>query len=149
MVARASYSLDKAHIRPYRAKAGNQIGRGIPVKLDSGEIVACTAIGDDCIGITLVALDGDATKPDADGATAGHTGDVALLGGTGLVAVKVGSSGTATAGSPVKFATAGVSNATVGGGTDKLVVYGQFVESGVSGDIVGMNLGLASYTVGS
>ncbi len=146
MAERAQQRLDKLDIRPYRVKASNTVRRGFPVKRDGDDIIEAAAIGDNAIGIALDAGNGDGTLH-GDGTTAPNTIRVAHY-GPGAVPCLVGTGG-ATAGAPAKWASNGLTNATIGGGNSKLFCHGQFAETGVVGDIVGLLTGTAGFTVGS
>ena len=152
MATRPLKHSKNVELLPYVVKASNTIRHGMPVKLSSGEIVeAGAAIADDCIGIaySIQVLPHGSTFQPATGwtAPAASTVNVALL-GAGIVPVRVGTT-TATAGSFAKMASDGAINGTIGGGSNKLVCLGQFVEAGVTGDLVGLNLAMAAPSVGS
>ena len=70
--------------------------------------------------------------------------------GKGVVMGLVGAGG-ATAGSFAKWSGTGdgLTDGTVGGATTKLVVHGQWQEAGAAGEYAGLNVGMASATVGS
>lgn len=137
MAERAIEILDGAIIKRFIVAANKTVTANFPVKFSGADnaVEAMAAIGDDVIGIAL------------DGGAAGAEVRVALF-GKGVAKVKVGTGG-ATRGSPAKYTSDGLTNATVGGGTTKLVVCGQFLQSGSAGDLVGLNLGAFSFTVGS
>lgn len=137
MVERATEILNGAIIRAYTVAASKTAVKGYPVKLSGSDtaIEKMAAIGDNVIGIAL------------DSGSAGDTVRVALF-GKGACKALVGTGG-ATRGAPAKYAADGLTDATVGGGTTKLTVTGQFLETGVAGDYVGMNLGAFSFTAGS
>lgn len=137
MATRASEVLQYTTIRPYTVAAAQAATKGFAVKHSGADtaIQNMAAVGDNCIGIAL-----------EDGAALAAV-RVALF-GNGIAKAKVGTGG-ATRGAPAKYAANGLTDATVGGATTKLVVLGQFVESGVAGDFVGINLGGFSFTVGS
>jgi len=137
MAARAFEILQYATIRPYTVASGKTGTRGFAVKHSGADdaVEDMAAVGDNCIGIAL----------EAGAALAAIR--VALF-GNGVAKVKVGTGG-ATRGAPAKFAANGLTDATVGGATTKLVVLGQFMQTGVVGDLVGVNLGGFSFTVGS
>lgn len=137
MTARATEVLQYTTIKTFTVASGQIATRGFAVKHSGGDLAIANmaAVGDNCIGIAL-----------EDG-IAGALVRVAMS-GNGIVKVKVGTGG-ATRGSPAKYAANGLTDATVGGGTVKLVIHGQFVESGAVGDLVGLNLGMAAMTVGT
>jgi hypothetical protein len=137
MAARAQEVLQYATIRPFTVASGQVASRGFAVKHSGADdaVQDMAAVGDNCIGIAL----------EAGAALASVR--VALF-GNGICKVKVGTGG-ATRGAPAKYAADGLTNATVGGATTKLVVLGSFMQTGVVGDFVGLNLGGFSFTVGS
>lgn len=135
MVERATEILNGAIVRPYTVAASKTSVKGYPVKLSGSDIEKMAAIGDNVIGIAL------------DTGAAGDTVRVAMF-GKGICKALVGTGG-ASRGAPAKYAADGLTDATVGGGTTKLTVAGQFLETGVVGDYVGLNLGAFSFTVGS
>jgi hypothetical protein len=141
MAARAAIDLSKCHIKPGFVAAANTIRKGFPVKISSFDsngtpvFVEAAAVGDNSVGIAL------------DAGAAGVKIRVAYW-GQGVVEGLVGTGG-ATAGAPAKFVADGMTNATVGGATTKLVVCGQWEETGVAGDLAALNLGGFSFTVGS
>jgi hypothetical protein len=137
MAVRAQERLQNADIRPYTVASAKTVTQGFAVKLSGADdqIENMAAVGDNCIGIAL------------DSGTAGSVVRIALW-GTGVIRAKVGTGG-ATRGGPAKYASDGLTDATVGGGTTKLTVLGQFVDNGAAGDFVGVNLAGFSFTVGS
>lgn len=140
------------NLKPYTVKASNTVRHGMPVKLSSGEIVESgAAIADEAIGIaySIQQLPAGSTRQPGIGwtAPAASVVMVAML-GEGCVPIRVGTGG-ATAGKFAKQVSTGGTDATIGGATTALVCVGQFVETGVAGDLVGCNLGAAAPTVGS
>ena len=101
---------------------------GYPVKRSTSDkyVEKMAAIGDDVYGIAL------------DTCVADETCRVALL-GSGIVDGLVGT-GDATEGVTAKYAADGLTDATIGGGTVKLTKCGTFMQTGVAGDYVGLNL---------
>lgn len=136
MVARATEILEGAIIRPYTVPSGKSVTKGKAVKHSGADdqVEDTAAVGDNAIGLALEA------------GSAGDQVRVALF-GKGLAKVLVGTGGV-TRGDFVKYASDGGTTATVGGGTTKLVLWGQAVESGSAGDFVGCNLSQAGATVG-
>jgi hypothetical protein len=137
MAARSYEILQYATIRPYTVAGSQAATKGFAVKHSGGDeaIQNMAAVGDNCIGIAL-----------EDGVALAQV-RVALF-GNGIAKAKVGTGG-ATRGAPAKYAANGLTDATVGGATTKLTVLGQFMQTGVAGDYVGVNLGGFSFTVGS
>ena len=147
MSAVAMENLDKTVIRPFQVAASNTVRKGFPVKLSSGKVVEAAAVGDNAIGIALEAGDGDSGHSVGTVTKQPNRIKVALF-GNGYCKVLVGTGG-ATAGAPAKFVSNGLTDGTAGGGSTKLTIMGQFLETGVAGDLVGLNLGMASFSVGS
>lgn len=137
MTTRAQESLSNAIIKVFTVATAKTATKGFAVKHSGADnkIENMAAVGDNCIGIAL------------ESGVAGGKVRVALF-GHGIAKAKVGTGG-ATAGAPAKYAADGLTDATVGGGTTKLVTLGQFIEAGVAGDLVGVNLAGFSFTVGS
>jgi hypothetical protein len=137
MAARAQEVLQYATIRPFTVASGQAATAGFAVKHSGADdaVQNMAAVSDNCIGISL------------DTGAALASVRVAMF-GNGIAKCKVGTGG-ATRGAPAKYAANGLTDATVGGATTKLVVLGQFTQTGVVGDMVGINLGGFSFTVGS
>lgn len=141
MSARPAIDLGGAITRSGTTKAANTIRKGFPIKIDSFDanghpiIVEAAAIGDNAVGL---ALDAGVALKECRFA----------IWGKGVALGLVGTGG-ATAGAPLKFVTDGLANATVGGGTTKLTVMGQALDTGVAVDLIPVNLGGFSFTVGS
>jgi hypothetical protein len=142
-----------AVIKSYLVNTAKTVRKGMPVLLVGGGIEECTTSTENIFGIAFeqeTNIPATTQIPYLFTAPAGSRVSVVLL-GHGVVPVLVGTGGV-TAGLPVRSKTGtsdGVTDAVVGGGTTKIVVIGQAVEAGVVGDLVGVNLGVASYTVGS
>ncbi len=141
-IARVQERLDGADIRPYTVSASQTIRKGFPVKLVSGTVQEIAAIGDNAIGIAQDAGD--------SAGVAGATVIRVVHFGKGIVKGLVGT-GAATQGSFAKYSGTGdgLTDATIGGGTTKLLCCGQWMEAGAAGEFAGLNLGMASATVGS
>jgi len=135
MATRAHELLDKCILEYYTVVTGGSATVGYGVKLDTTDkqVTITAAVGDNAIGIAL------------NTAAALAAVRVALL-GQGICKAAVGTAGV-TMGGPVTYASDGVVDATVGGGTTKLVCYGQAQQTGVVGDLIGLNLGMACFTV--
>lgn len=136
MAVRAAQQLQYAEIRTFTVAAAQTVTAGQAVKQTADLIVqGMAAVGDFAIGIAL------------DDAAAGTLVRVAIW-GSGIAKVKVGTGG-ATRGAPAKYVANGLTTATVGGATTAIFFCGQFLETGVAGDLVALNLGVASFGVGS
>jgi hypothetical protein len=142
-VIRPTVRLTATEAAPYAAYS--TIRKGFPVKIQDATttpktVQECSANTDNCIGIARDA--GDATG------VAGLK-QIVVYGHGGIVPVLVGTGG-ATAGVAARLAVAadGVTDATTGGGTTKIVELGVFEDTGVAGDYVGMRLQITP-TVGS
>ncbi len=136
MAVRAAEQLQYTEIRAYTVGA-TAVTAGQAVKHSGADltVVPVTAATDFAIGIVM------------DDAAIGALCRIAMF-GTGIKKVKVGTGG-ATRGNAAKFVANGLTNATIGGATTALFVCGQFLESGVAGDLVALNLSPAGFTVGS
>lgn len=120
----------------YTVKAATTVVAYRAVKLSADdEVEPIAATTDEAIGIAL------------EGGAAGTSVEVALL-GSGIVPVEVGT-GDATRGQPAIYVSDGLTDGTPGGGSTQLFVVGQFMQSGVDGDRVGLNLGMACWAVES
>ena len=129
--------LQNALVRPFTVASGQAVTLGKPVKFASAdtEVLNAAATTDDVIGIAL------------ETGAAGAQVRVALL-GVAIARVLVGTGG-ATRGAKAKWVSDGIADATVGGGTTKVVFPGLFMQSGVAGDYVGLLIGGAGAGVGS
>lgn len=136
MAVRAAQQLQYAEIRPFTV-ATAPVTAGQLVKQSGADLTVAglAAVTDFAIGVVL------------DDTAVGAIARVAIF-GSGIAKVKVGTGG-ATRGNPAKYVANGATNATIGGATTALFVLGQFLESGVVGDLVAVNLGVAGFTVGS
>lgn len=134
MAERPIENLKNARVVEHTCAA--TVRNGFAVKNSSGEVVEAAAVGDDAFGIAL------------DAGTDGTKIRVAYFGWPGIVKALVGTGG-CTLHAPAKFVSDGATNATVGGGTGKLRVYGTWLETGVAVDLAALDLSTASWTVGS
>jgi len=103
---------------------------GFPVKRSGADkyVEAMAAVGDDVYGIAL------------DTCVAADICRVALF-GRGIVPCLVGTSGaTEGATAVMDVAVDGLTDGTVGGGTTKQTKCGTFMQTGVAGDLVGLNI---------
>jgi len=141
-IARVQERLEGADIRPYTVAAGQTIRKGFPVKLVGGLAQEISAIGDNGIGIAQEAGD--------SAGVAGATLIRVVHWGKGIVKGLVGT-GAATQGSFAKYSATGdgLTDGTIGGATTKLLCCGQWLEAGAAGEYAGLNLAMASATVGS
>ncbi len=122
--------------------SGCTIAQGMPVMFESGYLVTCVSGTSACSGIAVDVEDG--TFP----AQIGDKVNYAKLGSQQTVKALVGTAG-ATAHKPAKASADGVTDATIGATVDALWCLGEFQQTGVVGDLVGLWLGCASPTVGS
>jgi hypothetical protein len=143
-VTRPTVRLGATETKAYDVYTGSTIRKGFPVKFYTGtkQVVEATAVTDNIIGIARDA--GDAAG------TSGLTQIGVYIHG-GIVPVLVGTGG-ATAGVAARLAVPssadGVTDATTGGGTGKIVELGIFEDTGVAADMVGLRLNITP-TVGS
>lgn len=126
MAARPTVRMDHTTFETRIVKSGSTVSEGVGVKLDSDEVDLCAA-NNKVYGIAMETVVGDGVK----------TVLVAVSGGI----VKVKASGTATQGEYAICGTDGFENQTIGGGTTVKYLAGQFVQTGVDGDYVGLRLG--------
>lgn len=157
---RPQQRINRSDIRSFIVDTAKTIRQGMPIVLSgtSGtaarpSIAEVAAITDDAIGI---AYEQETNVPQTTAipgqgwtAPAGAVISVVLF-GQSVVPVLVGTGGT-TIGKPQRAAAAanGITDATVGGGTGKIFLVGQAMETGVAGDLAGVNLALAGWSVGS
>lgn len=128
-VVRPTENLDECTIRTYTVKANAIIVAGVGVLFTATEGEVDVAIANSKVaGVALTSITGNAAGTD--------TVQVALSGGI----VKVKLSSTATRGEYAIAGTGGFENQTIGGGTTVKYLGGQFNDSGVVGDFVGMRL---------
>jgi hypothetical protein len=127
-VARATETLSEATIRTFTVKSGSAVVAGVGVFFTATEkeVDVATANSKVC-GVALQSVTGDGIL----------TVQVAMSGGI----VKAKASGTATRGEYAIAGTDGFENQTIGGGTTVKYLMGQFVDSGVDNDFVGLRLG--------
>ena len=137
MAIRSYELLINSLVRPFTVASAKTATKFYAVKHSGADdaIEKAAAVGDDTIGISQ------------DTGTAGQVCRVALY-GAGVSKCVVGAAGIAR-GEFAKWAAGGGVGATIGGGTTKLVVWGQALQTGVSADNVALNLGMAAPTVGS
>ncbi len=137
MAVRAAQQLQYTEIRAFTVGA-TAVTVGQIVKHSGADltVVPLAAVTDFGLGVVL------------DDAAIGALCRVAMF-GTGIAKVKVGTGG-ATRGNPAKYVANGLTNGVVGGATTAVFFCGQFLESGVAGDLVALNLGCgAGFCVGS
>src|SRR5690606_15121954 len=120
MAARAFEILTNAIIRPFKVPSGKTVTAGLGVKHSGADdqIENGAAVGDDCFALAL------------DSGSAGPFTVRAALFGTGVAKAKVGTAGISR-GAFAKYSASGATGATIGGGTTKLVVWGQALQTGV------------------
>lgn len=111
-------------------KSGVTVTKGVGVKrgTDDTTVDVCAA-GDSVWGVAQETVVGDGTL----------TVNVALLCGGGVTAVKI--VGTVSLGSWLEAGTTGFVARVPGGGTTVRYIAGQATQDGVTGDMVGMQLG--------
>jgi len=127
-VPRPKIMLDKTTIDTLVGKNASVFVEGVGVKFTAteGEVDVCGA-GDKCIGIAMESMTGDGIK----------TLQVFLLDG-GVVKVKC--SATCTAGEFAICGVGGFQDQTLGGGTTVRYISGSFMQNGVAGDFVGLQV---------
>lgn len=135
MATRPDSFLEHVTFIKKTVKSGSVIPYGVGVKVSSNgesEVDVCGA-NDKVYGIAYGPLGSSVT---GDGTL---QIEVAVCCGGGIVPVKA--SGTATAGEYAICGTDGFENQTVGGGTTVKYLAGQFMQTGVDGDFVGLKIG--------
>jgi hypothetical protein len=142
MATRPTVRTQNTECRPCNVHTSSTVRKGFPVKYSAGttNVIEATANTDNCVGVSRDAGDAAGTSGLKQIGVYKHGGCVPMLVGTGGV----------TAGNPVRLAAAadGVTDATVGGGTTKILVIGVAEDTGVAGDYVGVNLN-PNFTAGS
>lgn len=139
MADRAIELLTNAIIKPFNVPSGKAVTKFNAVKFSGADtdIEDAAAATDNVIGIAQ------------DVGAALATGIRVAIFGHGISKILVGTGG-ATRGAFAKWVTpSGCTDMTVGGGTGKIVCWGQYLQTGSAADLVGLNLGMAAPTVGS
>jgi len=128
MSARPIQKLKTAIIHAFTGKNAAAFIEGVGVKFTAteGEVDVCAA-GENPIGVALETKTGDGTSKI----------QVVLLAGGGVVKVKL-SSGGCTQGDYLKCGTGGFETQALGGGTTVRYLVGRAIQTGVSGDFIGM-----------
>lgn len=130
MATRAITDLSRSTIKSYTVKAAGTCTANFPVKYnasDETQILDCAA-GEQADGVAQATV------------AAGSLADIVLFTTGGIAPMKVGTAGV-TVGKFVVMHTLGVvDSAAVGGGTNVLHIIGRAVQTGVVGDIVGIDL---------
>lgn len=136
MAERALQKIEDHYIDTIEVASAKTVTKGYAIMHSGADHMAenATAITDNAIGIAL------------DSGTAGQIVRYVRLGCACVVPVKVGAGG-ATRGKAACWAAAGADDCTPSGGTNPQIVLGQFMQSGASGDYVGLNVGMAGYGV--
>lgn len=142
MATRPTVRTQNTECRPADVYTSSTVRKGFPVKYYSGttKVVEATANTDHCVGVARDTGDAAGTSGLKQIGVFKHGGCIPMLVGTGGV----------TAGEPVRLAAAadGITNATIGGGTTQIFVFGTAEDTGVAGDYVGVNFN-PHFTVGS
>lgn len=128
MAARPTKKIQNALIETWTVTAAATATQYMPATLTAEKTARDSTSGENCSAIFLE------TK------AAGEKVQVAILAGGAVIPVKVGVAG-ATQGGYAEVGTTGLVDRTLGGGTTVRYIAGKFLETGVSGDIVGMIAG--------
>ena len=132
MAVRPHERMDHALIMTFSDASMPAFSKGDEVKFDSSDTLLAETTNSDVAAIGVVVQANAAGKPVS----------VAMYGSAAVIPVLVGTGG-ATRGSFAVKTTDGFTNSdTIGGGTTAMYIRGQFTQSGVAGDYVGLNIGV-------
>ena len=131
MATRAHERLDNALILPFNDASQPAFTRGTEVKFDSSDTLLAATTGDDPLAIGFIYQSNAAGRPAS-----------VVMSGFAVMPVTVGTGG-ATRGKLAVRVSDGFTDATTfGGGITAQTIRGQFLQSGVAGDVVGMMIGV-------
>lgn len=131
MAVRPHERLETALIMTFADPSQPALTKGTEVKFDTSDTLLVATSGSDPLAIGVVVQANAATRP-ASIALYGHA----------VMPVTVGSGGATRGKMAVRVSDGYTDAATVGGGTTVQYVRGQFLQSGVVGDTVGMLVGV-------
>ncbi len=117
-----------ANIVQMTVKASSAVTKYMPVTFDTETTCLDATAGQNADGIAM------------ETAVAGAKVQICLLNGGFVIPVKVGTAG-ATVGEYATVGTTGCVDQTLGGGSTVVYIQGKFHNTGVSGDIVGLEIG--------
>ena len=132
MAVRAHERLEFALIMQFANDSQPALTRGTEVKFNASDTLLAATTDTDALAIGVV------NQANA----AGRPASVLMYGSPGVIPVLVGTGG-ATRGKFAVRTTDGFTDAApVGGGTTVQYIRGQFLQTGVAGDYVGLNVGV-------
>lgn len=132
MAVRPHERMEHALVMTFNDASMPAFSKGDEVKFDSSDTLLAETTNSDAAAIGVVVQANAATRPVS----------VAMYGSPAVIPVLVGTGG-ATRGAFAVKTTDGFTNAaTVGGGTTVQYIRGQFTQTGVVGDTVGLNIGV-------
>jgi len=129
MATRTHRFLQNACIRTFKVETSGDVTLGRPVKFgNADDEVENASTNEKSIGTAYLSETTDGARVQV------------VMHGHSIVPVLVGTGG-ATRGEYAIATTDGYTNQTLGGGTTVKYIAGQFLQSGVAGDYVGMQIG--------
>ena len=131
MAVRAHERTEYALVMTFDDAAQPAFTKGTEVKFDSSDTLLVATSGSDPLAIGVAKQGNVATRPAS-----------IVMYGSSVVKVLVGTGGATRGKLAVRVSDGFTDSATVGGGTTVQYVRGQFLQSGVVGDTVGMMIGV-------
>lgn len=132
MAVRAHERLEFALIMQFNDPSQPALTKGVEVKFNASDTLLAATTDSDAAAIGVI----------YQANAAGRPASVAMYGSPGVIPVLVGTGGATRGAFAVRNATGFTDAATVGGGTTVQYIRGQFLQTGVAGDYVGMNIGV-------
>jgi hypothetical protein len=123
--------LEFALIMNFSDTSQPAFSKGDEVKFNSSDTLLTATSGSDAAAIGIAVA----------GNLAGRTANIAMYGSPAIVPVTVGTGGATRGALAVRNSTGFTDAASVGGGTTAQYIRGQFTQTGVAGDVVGLNIG--------
>jgi hypothetical protein len=130
MAVRPHERLERALVMTFNDTSQPAFTKGTEVKFDTSDTLLVATSGADVLAI------GVASQANA----AGRPASIAMY-GTYVIPVLVGTGGATRGKLAVRVSDGFTDAATVGGGTTVQYIHGQFLQSGVAGDLVGLLVG--------
>lgn len=132
MAVRAHERLEFALVIPFANDSQPAFAKGVEVKFNSSDTLLAATTDSDALAIGVT----------YSGNVAGRPASVVMYGSPAVIPVLVGTGGATRGALAVRNATGFTDAATVGGGTTVQYIRGQFTQTGVAGDYVGLNVGV-------
>lgn len=133
MAVQPHIRLEHALVMTFNDTSMPALARGAEVKFNSSDTLLAATSGSDAAAIGIV---------NQGNGTAGRPVSVVMYGCSAVVPVTVGTGGATRGAFAVRVADGFTDSATIGGGTTVQYIRGQFMQSGVAGDTVGLNIGV-------